>query len=139
MSASRGRLAHLLEPMDVATWTGRPLEEEIEAGLVRRLGSIPDRIVERQVDCCGNRPDIVLVWGRVLTIVEVKRDVIGQRAIEQLDRYVGHWIDELADLPDHYTVFGILAAPALRPAVAEDLTRRGFGFQLIRLRHRAAA
>jgi len=109
-------------PMRVRVSARHWSETDIEAGLFRTLGTIPGRLLERQVACCGNIPDLVSLSGDTYIIVEVKRDVIGWRALAQITRYVDHWIDELADVRKSYTVMGILAAPSIRRSVRAELS-----------------
>lgn len=139
MAAVRGHLREPFPPLTVEVWRPQPLEEAIEAAIVCQLGSIPGRVVERQVVCCGHKPDIVLIWADVYTIVEVKREIIGWRAVAQLERYVDHWLEELRPVPERHIVYGILAAPAIRPSVVATLAQTGLAFQPVIVKRRSAA
>lgn len=135
----RQHLAYTFEPIRVETWRPDALEEEIEAGLARRLMGT----FRRQVECCGLRPDIVITWANpitvdALTIVEVKREVIGHRALAQLLVYLDHWTAHHVDEPGRMALYGILAAPAIRPSVREDVHRAGIAFAPLELVRRAA-
>jgi hypothetical protein len=105
-----GWLALPFEPMVLTfPWPAKyTSEESLEAGIVARLADVPGRIVVRQPACCGLVPDIVVEWGRAITIVEVKRHVVGRRALAQLTGYVEHWLAHRA--AGERTVYGILAA-----------------------------
>lgn len=138
MPGHRSLLDRPFDRMVVPVWGPNPLEEEIEAAMVRRLGSLPGRIMERQVECCGHKPDIVLLWGRTYTIVEVKRETVGHRALEQVVRYVDHWLAELDSAAEDYEVFGVLAAPRIRPGVRSSLYEAGIAFQPVSLVQRVA-
>lgn len=120
-----GQLVDRMGPMELPVWfrAGLPVTEaDLERALVRRLGVVPGRTVQRQLKCCDRHiPDLVIEWGRTITIVEIKRWTIGRRTIEQLTRYVQHWWDHLAGEAGNWTLFGIVAAPEIRPSVAERL------------------
>lgn len=100
------------------------LEEDLESALLRRIRrSSTSATVYRQLRCCGRIPDLVLVWHkhRRLVIVELKREIVGARAIAQLEGYVGHFAWHVEPRAEEWLVTGILAAPQIRPGVLDAL------------------
>jgi hypothetical protein len=108
-------------------WRHRPLlEAELEAALLRRLERSPKAcrwVIHRQLKCCGRIPDLTLVDHdlRVVAVVEIKREVIGARAIEQVEGYVAHFGWHVQARAEDWRVFGVVAAPNIRPSVLEAL------------------